>query len=69
MAALGASLSKSMNLLVVTEGLLVEKIALLRLHRGVAYHARSSSDKGDGAVAGVLEVLEHHDADQMADVQ
>ena len=56
-------------LLVVTEGILVEKIALLRLHRGVADHAGSSSDKGDRAVAGVLEVLEHHDADQMADVQ
>ena len=55
--------------LVVTEGLLVEKIALLGLHRGVADHAGSSSDKGDRAVAGVLEMLEHHYADQMTDVQ
>ena len=56
-------------LLVVAQSVLVEEVALLGFHGRVAYHARSSADKGDGAVAGVLEVLEHHDADQVADMQ
>ena len=56
-------------LLVVAQGRLVEKVALLGLHRGVADHAGGSADEGDGTMAGVLEVLEHHDADQMTDVQ
>ena len=56
-------------LLVVAQGGLVDEHALLRLHRGVAYHAGGAAYEGDGPVAGALEVLEHHDAHQVAYMQ
>ena len=57
------------GLLVVTQRLLVEQVALLRLARGVADHARSAPDEGQRTMAAQLEVLENHHADQVADMQ
>ena len=54
---------------VVREGLLVEKVALLGLHRRVAYHSRGASYEREGLVPAVLEMLENHDADHVPDVQ
>ena len=56
-------------LLVVTQGLLVDELALLRLHRGVTDHARGTTDQGYGTMSGTLQVLEHHHAHEVADVQ
>ena len=55
-------------LLVVAQGFLVDEFALLRLHLGVANHARGTAHKGDGTVTSALEVLEHHDAHQVTNV-
>ena len=54
---------------VVSEGLLVQKVALLALHRRVAYHSRGPSDKCERLVAAGLEMLEYHDTDQMPDME
>ena len=56
-------------LLVVAQGVLIDEHALLRLHRRVANHACGSANQGDGPVSGTLQVLEHHDAHQVANVQ
>ena len=57
------------GLLVVAQRLLVEQVALLRLARGVANHARGAAHEGQRTVAAQLEVLENHHAHQVADVQ
>ena len=57
------------RLLVAAERRLVEQVALLRLARGVADHARSAPDEGQRTMAAQLEVLENHHADQVADMQ
>ena len=54
---------------VVTEGLLVEKVALRRFHRRVSYHTGCSTHKSVRLVPAVLEMLENHDTDQMAYVK
>ena len=48
--------------LVVAKCLLVDELALLRLHGGVANHTSSAANQCDGAVTSTLEVLEHHNA-------
>ena len=52
-------------LLVVAQGSLVEKVALLGLHRGVADHAGGSADKRHRPVSRILKMLKHHNAYQM----
>ena len=54
---------------VVLEGLLIEEFALLGLHRRITNHACGASDKGDRLVAALLEVLQNHYANEVADVQ
>ena len=56
-------------LLVVAQGGLVDEFALLRLHRGVANHARGAAHQSDGTVTCALQVLEHHDAHPLPDVE
>ncbi|OAV73814.1 hypothetical protein Barb7_02798 [Bacteroidales bacterium Barb7] len=56
-------------LLIAAEGRLVQQVALGGLHRRVANHAGSSSDEGNGTVSGTLEMLEHHYAHQVTDMQ
>ena len=57
------------RILIVAEGLLVEQVALLRLARGVADHARGTADERQRTVAAHLEMLEDHHTYQMADMQ
>ena len=57
------------RLLIVTQGLFVEQVALLRFARGVADHARRTAHEGQRTVAAHLEVLEDHHAHQVADMQ
>ena len=45
---------------IVTEGILVQKIALGRFHRRVANHPRSPADKGERFMSTSLEMLEYH---------
>ena len=54
---------------IVKEGLLIEKLALLGLHRRVTDHAGGSADQGDRLVTALLEMPQYHYADKMADVQ
>jgi len=53
----------------VLEGLLVQKVPFLGFHRRVADHSGRSSDQGDRLVSALLEMLQDHDADKVADVQ
>jgi hypothetical protein len=46
-----------------------EEFALGSFERGVANHARGTTHKGDGLMACHLEVLEEHNADQVANVE
>ena len=55
--------------LVVAERLFVEEVTLGGLHRGVTNHPRSTADEGDRAMACQLEVAQHHDPDEVADVK
>ena len=55
--------------LVVAKRFFVEEVAFLAFHRGVADHAGCASDEGDGAMARALEVLEHHHAYEVADME
>ena len=57
------------GLLVVAQRRLVEQVALLRLARRVADHARRAPYECQRAVSAHLEVLEDHYAHQVADVQ
>ena len=54
---------------VMPEGLLVQEIPFLGLHRRVAYHPGRASDKCERFVPAVLEMLEYHYTDQVPDVQ
>ena len=56
-------------LLVVAQRLVVQQVALLAFARRVANHAGGTTHKDDGLVAAALQVAQHHDATQMADMQ
>ena len=51
------------------KSLFVKQVALVALHRRVAYHSGCSADKGIRFVAAGLEVLQYHYADKVPDVQ
>ena len=53
----------------MAQGLLVDEFAFLAFHRGVADHAGGSAHESDGAVAGALEVLEHHHSHEVPDMK
>ncbi len=57
------------GLLIVAQRLLVEELALLAFHRGVADHACGTTHKGYGFMAGALEMLEHHHTHKVADMK
>lgn len=54
---------------VVTQGLAVEKVALLAAAAGVAHHPGGATGQDDRAVSGELEASQHHLAEQVAGVQ
>lgn len=54
---------------IVTQGFLVEKVALGALARGIANHTRSPPHESEGLVACLLKVAKHHDTAQVTDVQ
>ena len=54
---------------IVTQGLLVEEIALLALTRRVTNHTCSTSNEGKGFVATTLEVAKHHHTAEVSDVE
>ena len=56
-------------LLVVTEGVGVEEVAFLRFAGGVADHAGGAAEQHDGAVAALLQVLEHHHTHEVPDME
>ena len=51
------------------KGLFVEQVPFLTLHRRVANHSGGASHQCERLVSAVLEVLEYHYADEMADVK
>ena len=55
--------------LIVAKGFFVKQVAFLRLAGGVADHTGGATEKYDGAVAAFLQVLEHHHAHEMSDVE
>ena len=57
------------RLLIAAQRLLVEQVALLRLARRIADHARCAADQCDGTVAAHLEMFENHHSHQMSDMQ
>ena len=57
------------RLLVVVERVAVEEVALQALARRVANHTRGTTYEEEGLVAAALQVTEHHDAAQMADMK
>ena len=56
-------------LLVATQGLLVEQVALKRLARRVADHAGSPAHQENGLMPAPLEVFKDHNADKVPDMQ
>ena len=56
-------------LLIVAQGLIVEQITLLALTRRVADHTCSTTHENDGSVTTTLQVTEHHDTTEVADMQ
>ena len=56
-------------LLIMTQCLIVEQIALLTFARRVANHTCGTTNKDDGAVAATLQMTKHHDTAQVSDVQ
>ena len=57
------------RLLVVAKRLLINQLALLRLHRWVTNHTSCTTHQCYGAMASTLKVLQHHDAHQVANVK
>ena len=57
------------TLLVVTQRLFVQQIALLRLTAGVANHTCGTAYEDDGLVTTTLQMAQHHDTAKMTDVQ
>ena len=55
--------------LIMAKGLLVEEVPFLGFAGGVTDHAGGTAKQGDGAMAAALEVRQHHDANQVADMQ
>ena len=55
--------------LVVTQGLIVEQVALLALTRGVANHTCGTTHENHGTVSATLQVTQHHDTAQVTDMQ
>ena len=55
--------------LVMTDRLLAQQVSFLRFSGGVADHAGGAADEGQWFVAGQLQVLQHHNAHQVTDVQ
>ena len=54
---------------VMVEGLLVQEVALGRLHGRVADHAGGPAHEGEGLVSAALEMLQDHHAHEMPDMQ
>ena len=54
---------------IVGEGLLIEQVALLGLHRRVPDHTGRTAHQRDGLMSAILEMLEYHNAHHMTDVQ
>ena len=55
--------------LIVAKGFLVDEFAFLALHRRVADHTGCSADERDGTVTRALEMLQHHHAHEVSDMQ
>ena len=53
----------------MVEGLVIEQITLLALARGVANHTRGTAHQDDGFMSTSLQMTEHHDTTQMANVE
>ena len=56
-------------LLVVTQRLIVQQVALLRLTRGVANHTCGTTNKDDGLMTAALQMAQHHDTAKVSDVE
>ena len=56
-------------LLVVAQRGFIQQVAFLAFAGGVADHAGGAAEQGDGPVAAALQVRQHHDAHQVADMQ
>ena len=56
-------------LLVVTQRLIVQQVALLRLSRGVANHTSSTTNEDDGLMTTALQMTQHHDTAEVSDVE
>ena len=54
---------------VVAQRGLVQQVALLALAAGVANHAGGAAQQGDGLVAAALQMAQHHDATEVADME